>query len=173
MCPPSRGVSPPGAGGAASVGRLERRRGGHYSTFARAPGLREEPETTPLRRLAQELRGRELPLIIDNCEQVLAAAPAPAALLAACPRLTILATSRAPLRLSVEQEWPVPPLALPDAASSRDLAALMRFPAAALFAARPDFCLDATNAGSVAALCRRLDGLPLALAPAAPAARPG
>ena len=106
--------------------------------------------------------------MLDNCEHLLAAAPAVAELLAACPGLTVLATSRAPLHLYGEHEYPVPPLALPDLARLADPAALAGVPAVALLverarAVRPDFRLTAENAPAVAEVCVRLDGLPLAL----------
>ncbi|HET8631226.1 MAG TPA: helix-turn-helix domain-containing protein, partial [Thermomicrobiales bacterium] len=135
-------------------------------TTARAFGVLPD-RREPGEALAELLHSRRLLLVLDNCEQVAAAAPALGALLAACPRLTILATSRAPLRLAAEQEFPVPPLAVPpdDAPTPQ---ALVAVEAAALFVARaravrPDFAVTAENAAAVAALCRRLDGLPLAL----------
>jgi predicted ATPase len=136
-------------------------------TIARALGVREEPGRPLSAVLAAYLRERALLLVLDNCEQVAEAAPELADLLTACPRLTLLATSRAPFRLRGEQEWPVPPLELPSA-SQRDPARLAQSPAVALFAARaraarPDFALDAANAAAVAALVTRLDGLPLAI----------
>ncbi|HEX5504123.1 MAG TPA: helix-turn-helix domain-containing protein [Thermomicrobiales bacterium] len=143
------------------------------AAIARALGLREAGDRPLGETLAAALRDRELLLVLDNCEQVLAAAPAVAALLAACPRLAVLATSRAPLRLRGEQEWAVRPLALPDPAGARDPATLLASPAVVLFlqrarAVRADFALDAENAAAVAEICARLDGLPLALELAAP-----
>ena len=107
-------------------------------------------------------------LVLDNFEQVAAAAPAIADLLAACPQLTVLATSRAPLHLRGEREFRVEPLALPDLAHLPDPATLAVSPAVALFreravAVQPDFALTEENAAAVAAICHRLDGLPLAL----------
>jgi hypothetical protein len=111
--------------------------------------------------------GRTL-LLLDNFEHLLDAAPRVAALLAACPGLTVLVTSRAPLHLRWEHEFAVPPLAVPDLARLPDAAALGRTPAVALFvyraaAARQDFRLTAQNRRAVAEVCVRLDGLPLAL----------
>jgi predicted ATPase/DNA-binding CsgD family transcriptional regulator len=110
------------------------------------------------------LRERELLLAIDNFEHVLPAALLVADLLAACPGLRILVSSRAPLALSGERLWPVAPLALPAEGAHDPLAS----PAMILFAERaravvPGFRLDAENAGAVAEICRRLDGLPLAV----------
>jgi predicted ATPase/DNA-binding SARP family transcriptional activator len=139
--------------------------------IAQALGVREDRARPLPDLLAAALRDRHLLLVLDNCEQVLLAAPALAALLASCPRLVVLATSRAPLRLRGEHELPLEPLALPDRAhlpDPSDPAALLRFPAVSLFvqrvvAVRPDFALTAANARAVAELCTRLDGLPLAL----------
>jgi predicted ATPase len=107
-------------------------------------------------------------LVLDNCEQVITAASDVAALLAACPRLAILVTSREPLRISAEQEFPVLPLGLPQAAHTSALEDLAQVPAVALFVSRataidPTFALTAENAAAVAEICRRLDGLPLAI----------
>lgn len=118
--------------------------------------------------LAATLRERPTLLLLDNLEQVIAAAPALADLLAACPHLTLLATSRAPLRVRGETEFPVLPLPLSAAAQGLPLDELQQNPAVALFVARtgavrPDFYLTPDNAEDVAAICRRLDGLPLAI----------
>src|SRR5262249_14761105 len=101
-------------------------------------------------------------------EQVLAAAPAISELLEAAPALKVLITSRAALHISGEHQMPVPPLALPDLHNLPLLAALAQTPAAALFVERaqavaPAFALTESNAADVAAICQRLDGLPLAL----------
>ncbi len=136
--------------------------------IATALGVREAPGQPLLATLAAFLREKSLLLVLDNCEHLLAAAPLVAELLASCPRLVVLATSRAPLRLTGEQEFPVPPLALPAADATPAPDALLASPAVALFCARaravrPDFALHEVNAADVAAICRRLDGLPLAL----------
>jgi predicted ATPase/DNA-binding NarL/FixJ family response regulator len=119
-------------------------------------------------RLAAALRGRAMLLLLDNFEHVLPAAALVGDLLAACRALTVLVTSRAPLALRWEQVYPVPPLATPLAAASTAPAALGATPAVALFVERarrvaPAFALTAENADAVAEICRRLDGLPLAL----------
>jgi len=137
-------------------------------TLARALDVRDAGEQPLWDRLVAHLREKELLLLLDNCEQVVAAAPELAALLGACPGLRVLATSRVALRVRGEQEFAVPPLALPDPTQVDDPVALAQVPAVALFvrrvrAARPDFALTAANAATVAAICRRLDGLPLAL----------
>jgi predicted ATPase/DNA-binding CsgD family transcriptional regulator len=107
-------------------------------------------------------------LALDNFEHVVEAAPVVAALLAACPRLTALVTSRATLRLSGERVVPVEPLELPDPGARSPLSELAATEAVALFAdraqaARADFALNDQNAPAVAELVRRLDGLPLAV----------
>ena len=137
-------------------------------TLARALDVRDAGEQPLGERLVAHLREKELLLLLDNCEQVADAAPELAALLGACPRLRVLATSRAALRVRGEQEFAVPPLALPDPTQVADPVALAQVPAVALFvrrvqAAQPDFALTAANAATVAEICRRLDGLPLAL----------
>jgi predicted ATPase/class 3 adenylate cyclase len=121
-----------------------------------------------LERLQIELRDREILLILDNFEQVIEAGTSVAAILAAAQRIRVLATSRAPLRLEGEREIPVAPLDLPGAAESGSPRDLYGFEAVALFAERataidPGFAIDEDNAGSIAEICRRLDGLPLAI----------
>jgi predicted ATPase/DNA-binding XRE family transcriptional regulator len=136
-------------------------------TIASELGVRERGEEPVGQSLGRHLRDRRLLLVLDNCEQVLGMAPDLAALLAACPALTVLATSREVLRLRGEQEMPVAPLALPDP-NVRSLAALSQVPAVALFVERarssdPTFTLTAQNVEAVVSICRRLDGLPLAI----------
>jgi len=139
------------------------------ATVARALGLAEAAGRPPDAALVAALRDRRLLLVLDNCEHLLAAVAALAGeLLAACPGLTVLATSRAPLRLDAEQLFPVPPLALPDAGAPVSPADVLAAPATALFvrrarAVRPDFAATPETAPIVAAICRRLDGLPLAI----------
>jgi predicted ATPase/DNA-binding CsgD family transcriptional regulator len=137
------------------------------SAVAQQLGVREGADDPLSRRLGDVLRERELLLVLDNFEQVVDAAPLVAELLAACPRLTVLVTSRVRLRLTAERTFPVPPLALPPAEPGPSLDA-RDAPAVALFvdraeAVRPDFALTTENAAAVAAICRRLDGLPLAI----------
>ncbi len=133
--------------------------------IAAALGLRTHAGAPVVEQLADHLHPRRALLVLDNCEHVLDAAPLLATLLEACPRLRLLATSREPLRLRAEQLLPLAPLALPE---SPDLAAIARAPAARLLADRaralnPGFALDEANAPAVAAICARLDGLPLAI----------
>ena len=137
-------------------------------TVARALGLRESDERPATGLLFAVLRDRHLLLVLDNYEHLLAAASDLAALLAACPRLTVLVTSRAPLRVRGEREFALAPLALPELERVPSASAVTTSPAARLFVERasavvPEFALTAANAAAVAAICRRLDGLPLAL----------
>ncbi|MFN8485234.1 MAG: BTAD domain-containing putative transcriptional regulator [Anaerolineae bacterium] len=133
-----------------------------------ALGLTDLGDRPPLARLQDALQDREMLLVLDNFEHVAEAAVDVAALLAAAPRLTILTTSRARLHIAGEHSYPVSPLALADAAHLPALDALAQVDAVALFLARvrmrtPDFRLTETNARDVAAICARLDGLPLAI----------
>ncbi len=113
--------------------------------------------------------GRHVLLVLDNFEHVLAAGPLCVALLGACPRAKALVTSRAALNIRGEHEFAVPPLRLPDLEKLPPIADLEQFGAVALFverarAARPDFALTTPKRGRlVAAICARLDGLPLAI----------
>jgi Domain of unknown function (DUF4062)/AAA domain len=114
------------------------------------------------------LRTKRLLLILDNFEQVTAGATAVSDLLAACPDLVVLVTSRSVLRLSGEYELAVPPLPVPPPGAAADAAALQDYPSVRLFAARaraeaPGFELTSRNIQAVAEICRRLDGLPLAI----------
>ena len=138
------------------------------STVAQALGVREAGDRPVAERLAAAQHDRALLLVLDNFERVVEAAPLLADLLAACRRLTVLATSREPLRLSVGRVVPVGPLALPKSERNALLPALTVTEALRLFvdraqAARPDFALTEANAPAVAEAVRRLDGLPLAV----------
>jgi predicted ATPase/class 3 adenylate cyclase len=126
----------------------------------------EEPESV----LRSYLAHRQSLLLLDNFEQVIAEAPFITSLLSGSAELQILVTSREPLRVSGEYEYPVPPLTLPVSHNGYGLSPddLLQYEAIALFVdrarlVRPDFQLDAHNAGTVAAICARLDGLPLAI----------
>ena len=135
-------------------------------TVATALGVREAGGRPIAERLADVLRDRDLLLVLDNFEQVVAAAPLLAKLLGACPGLTILVTSRAPLHVSGEHLFPVPPLALPDPAGPPEQVAeaeAVRLFVARSRAADPAFALTAENVATAAAVCQRLDGLPLAI----------
>jgi non-specific serine/threonine protein kinase len=137
-------------------------------TIANAIGVREVGERTIAALLSAALKPKQVLLVLDNCEQVLDAAEAIAHLLSDCPAVQVLATSRAPLRLRSEQLLRVPPLALPALGTASPLAVLARTEAVALFVQRgrladPGFALTDANAPTVAAICARLEGLPLAL----------
>jgi predicted ATPase/DNA-binding XRE family transcriptional regulator len=137
-------------------------------SIAAAFGLRATSDTSLQEAVIGYLRERRLLLVLDNCEQVLGAASNIATQLAAGPHLTILATSREALHVRAERVFPVPPLTLPDLQRPSDLGVLAQSPAVALFAERaqatdPAFMLTEGNATAVAAICRRLDGLPLAI----------
>jgi predicted ATPase len=139
--------------------------------IAQAIGLREVPGESALESLREFVRGLTEPLLLllDNFEHLIAAGAEIAELLNLNPNLTVLVTSQALLHVYGEHEFPVPPLAVPDPKSipaAPDL--LSRFPAVALFlerakAAKHDFTLTKENAAAIAAICARLDGLPLAI----------
>lgn len=135
----------------------------------RAFGLRTAGDTPPIEILCRSLHALEQPplLVLDNFEQLATAAPLIGSVLDACVALRVLVTSRVPLRLYGECEYPVVPLALPtrDAMRLKELAAVA---AVELFvqraaAARPGFSLTAENAAAVARICRCFDGLPLGI----------
>jgi excisionase family DNA binding protein len=136
--------------------------------IARTLAVREPSDRPLAASLVAALRDRRLLLVLDNFEHLLGAANDLADLLAACRELTILVTSRTPLRLSGEQRFLIPPLALPSAGEAPALDRLQDYEAIALFVerarqVRPSFALDGGNAAAVLEICRRLDGLPLAL----------
>lgn len=132
-------------------------------------GLELPERNPPVPALVAQLAGRHILLLLDNCEHLIdVCAELVEALLHACQRLTILATSREALRVEGELAWRVPSLALPDLARLPEVADLARQASVRLFCERaaavaPDFRLDERNARAVAELCVRLDGMPLAL----------
>ncbi|HEY2507371.1 MAG TPA: tetratricopeptide repeat protein [Streptosporangiaceae bacterium] len=136
---------------------------------AAALGVAEEPGRPLLETLADTLRPRRALLALDNCEHLIGAcASLCQRLLTSAPGLKVLATSREPLRVAAESVWQVPPLSLPPASAAAGLGELRAFDAIALFAERasaasPSFALTAANAAGVAAICRMVDGLPLAI----------
>ena len=141
---------------------------GMTAEIARVLGVGEAPGVPLLQRLVTWLGSRELLLVVDNCEHVVEAGRDLAALVAGCPRLRVLATSRERFRLAAEREFPVPPLAMPEHGDLADLARLEANPSVALFIDRtravlPDFTITTQNAPAIAEICVRLDGLPLAL----------
>ncbi len=138
------------------------------ATIAQALGLHESGDRPLREQLTERLRDQELLLLLDNFEQLTAAAPLLTDLLGACAGFKALVTSRVRLRVRGEHEFVVPPLALPDAGGPLDPPTLLLAPAVALFvqraqAYRPAFTVDGANAPAVLNICRRLDGLPLAL----------
>jgi predicted ATPase/DNA-binding CsgD family transcriptional regulator len=138
-----------------------------HTTIAHSLGMRDAGDQPLLDTLRLYLEPRDLLLVLDNFEQVLDAARLVSDLLAACPALKVAVTSREPLHLSWEHLWPVSPLALP-ASTTADRDLIGESPAVALFverarASKPDFALTNENARTVAEICARLDGLPLAI----------
>jgi predicted ATPase/DNA-binding CsgD family transcriptional regulator len=136
--------------------------------LARVLGLSDMGSRPLGDRLVNYLRQRQVLLLLDNLEQLIDAAPLIAALLTASPRLKILATSRTVLRITAEQDVAIAPLPISSAGTPAVLAEVAASDAVRLFldrarAARPDFMLTESNAATVAAICARLDGLPLAI----------
>jgi predicted ATPase len=138
------------------------------SAIATALGLREDGGHPLANRLRDFVAAKTMLLVLDNFEHLIEAAPAVGNLLERAPRLKVLTTSRLPLHLRAEHEYPVPPLGLPRLNPLPPLELLIQFEAVRLFVARaqavtPDFTLDNDNALAVAEICWRLDGLPLAI----------
>ncbi len=137
-------------------------------TIAQALGLREAADGTALERLLAFLSNKEFLLLLDNFEHLLPAAPVLTELLRSCPRLKLLVTSRSVLHLTGEHVYAVPPLRYPDVEPRPAASALLDYEAVRLFlerarAVRPDFPMDDEALIAVGAICRRLDGLPLAI----------
>ncbi len=137
-------------------------------TIAHTLGLGDTAGRTPAEILTTALAGLRALLVLDNFEQVAAAATEIAAVLTATPGVTVLATSRERLRLRGERVVPVPPLDIPDPTRTLPVDDLLHYGAVRLFVERardatPDFALTERNAAQVAAICARLDGLPLAI----------
>ncbi len=138
-------------------------------TIAAALGIPESTHHSAALRLTETLRAREVLLVLDNFEQVSAAAIDVGHMLSTCPTVTILVTSRVVLHLAREREYPVSPLTIPDPSQHlSEPSELMTYDAVALFAQRaravlPDFTLTAANARVVADICVRLEGVPLAI----------
>lgn len=136
--------------------------------IAQALGIKETGGQTPLSLLKAFLQDRHLLLLLDNFEQILPVAPRLSELLVACSHLKILMTSRAPLHISGEYEFLVPPLAVPSLKQLPTVETLSQYAAVALFLQRarmikPDFQVTPANARCIAEICVRLDGLPLAI----------
>ena len=138
------------------------------SAIAQALSISTTGQRRPIDALIDHLREKRTLLVLDNFEQVLDAAPVASQLLEGSAGLRVLVSSRAVLRVSGEQEFPVPPLGLPDLKALPGLAALSQFEAVRLFieravAVKPDFKATNENAPAIAGICERVDGLPLAI----------
>jgi len=138
------------------------------ASIARVLDVRDAGSRSVLDRLKDLVREKSLLLVLDNFEQILPAAPVVAELLTASPGLKVLVTSREPLRLRGEHEYPVPPLPVPAAGQVAALEQPSRYAAVSLFVERaatirPGFALTSENAAAIAEICVRLDGLPLAI----------
>ncbi len=138
------------------------------SKIVQALDLKEAPGQSLINTLIHHLHTKQILLLLDNFEQVIEAAPLVGDLLAACPELKVLVTSREPLRVYGEQEYTVPPLTLPDPEVIESLPGMSQYEAVELFcqrarAVKSDFVLTEGNAPSVSEICVRLDGLPLAI----------
>ena len=137
-------------------------------TINRTLGIQDRGNRPPLESLKDFVRDNSLLLVLDNFEQILGAAPQVAELLSVSPGLKILVTSRAALQIRDEQEFPVPPLALPATEELTTVEALSQCASVALFieraaAIKPGFTITEDNASTLAEICVRLDGLPLAI----------
>jgi predicted ATPase len=137
-------------------------------TIAGALGVRDAGDRSVVDAIGTVLADTPVLLVVDNFEHVMSAAPALAEILTVTHQLDLLVTSRQPLHLRWEQEFPLAPLELPDVDDQRSVDAVAAAPAVELFVqrarrVRPDFVLDATNVVAIAEIARRLDGLPLAL----------
>ena len=130
--------------------------------------VKEAEDRSLANGLASLLEGNTALLLLDNFEQIVAAAPDVAALVTNCPGLHVVISSRAPLHLASEQEYQLEPLDVPPESSANTVEAISAYPAVTVFVERArsmqaSFALTSANAGAVADVCRRLDGLPLAL----------
>ncbi len=138
------------------------------SAIAKTLSVKESAERPLLDSLKEHLRDKRMLLLLDNFEQTLEAAPLLVELLASSPKVKILVTSRAVLHVTGEQQFPVPPLSVPDSKSMPPVKALEQYSAVALFsqrarAVKPDFAITNANARAVVEICRHLEGLPLAI----------
>ena len=138
------------------------------SAIAQALSIQTTGSRRPIEALIDYLRDRRLLLVLDNFEQLIPAAPIATELLETSPGLRVMVSSRAVLHIYGEQEFPVPPMALPDLKDLPGLTALSQYEAVRLFieravAAKPDFQATNENAPAIAGICERVDGLPLAI----------
>ena len=137
-------------------------------TIGQALGISEQPDRQPLELVIEHLRAKNVLLVLDNFEQVMAATERVGEMLALTPRVRTLVTSREPLGLQGEHQYPVLPMETPDLGNLPSLERLARYEAVSLFverasAVRPGFQLTIENAAAIAEICARLDGLPLAI----------
>ncbi len=139
------------------------------ATIGETLGIREVSGSRPIDEMLMEfLRDKQMLLLLDNFEQVVAIAPFIAQLLEACPKMKSIVTSRVPLRLRAERVIPVPPLEVAIPEKAGDLNNLSQYAAVELFvqraqAVKPNFSVTQANASAIAEICYRLDGLPLAI----------
>lgn len=138
------------------------------SVIAQTIGVRDDAERNLDVAIRDHLQDKRVLLVLDNLEHLVSSAADIGHLIATVPGLTMLATSRIPLRLRGEHEYPVLPLSLPDVRDIHDVDSLARFESVQLFrerarAVQPDFDITLANARAVAEICVRLDGLPLAI----------
>ncbi len=145
-------------------------------TIARTVGLKETPTAPIADSLKEFLARKQLLLVLDNVEQLVEAALELGELLAVAPELKLLVTSRTPLRVSGEHEFPVPPLSVPDLMHLPEVASLSEYESVTLFverarAVKADFAVTDANAPAIAEICVKLDGLPLAIELAAARAK--
>src|SRR5438874_7584799 len=138
------------------------------SAIAQALAISSTGGRRPIDALLEHLHDKRTLLVLDNFEQLLPAAPIATMLLEGSPALRVLVSSRSVLRVYGEQEFPVPPLAVPDLKALPSLSALSQFEAVRLFieravAVKPDFQATNENAPAIAGICERVDGLPLAI----------
>src|SRR5262249_14477243 len=138
-------------------------------TVASALGVREEPGKQITQTLIDHLRSKQLLILLDNCEHLLtASATLVDSLLKSCPGVVVVASSREGLGIAGETTYRIPSLSLPDPKQAYSPESLSQYEAVALFidraqAAQPSFQVNNQNAPSVAQLCVRLDGIPLAI----------
>jgi predicted ATPase/class 3 adenylate cyclase len=138
------------------------------SELATVLGARVDPRSDPSDIVIDHLRDRQVQLVLETIDRVQGMSELVARLVTQCSRSHILLTGRSPLHLAAEREFPVGPLALPDAHRPGDVDDIVASPAVQLFAnraqaARPDFAVDRANAPAILEICARLDGLPLAI----------
>ena len=138
------------------------------SAIAKTLGVKETSDQLLVESLKHYFSDKQMLLLLDNFEQALAAAPLVVELLVAAPQLKVLVASRAVLHVSGEHQFPVPPLTVPEPKSMPPVAVVSQYSAVALFierarAVKPDFTITDENASVVVEICRRLEGLPLAI----------